>query len=614
MFEIYTIKHRTYPEGPTRTGTTACAKRVLEKVESELKFTMDRLTNLYKLMVGFKVPHIYYVQSVLSYVILNSPIQIKQPVPIRKSISESPKVNIMQIYAEFRISRNTKVWGRRSFRSTVIINGKGNSLMSSFNLKLPGFIGDEELSKLIVNSKNFNLNRNLTKILSNPNFLIACWVRIKSNSSNLTKSLETEETLGRLKKTWFDNIAKEIGTGSFSFKPTRKTNILNQKDKIVQEAIKLLLEIMFEDSFLDCSYGFKNKKECETVLSYIKIKFTECVWFIKGDITQFYSSIDHHILVELIKTKVDDQSFIDLIYKYLKMDYSETKVVPTRTKIGITQEGILSPILSNIYLNKFDIWMINYLQKKFNNDISIGDNFKKLIYVRYVDDFLIGITGSKEDCIFLREEIRKFLDKTLKLKLNVEKSKITHATSDSVFFLGYSIHLTTIKKMSIRYNLKSGSKKFIFKIQLVAPISWILKKLHENHFSKSDGSPTRNGRFIALPLIDLIEHFKSVEKGIINYYKIANNFKQMAARVHYILKYSCALTIASKMGLKTLRKVYRKYGANLSIKDSRGKIITSYFSSSYKKSFKDISTLDHLKVSRPDLLISKLSEKICKKY
>jgi Type II intron maturase len=197
-------------------------------------------------------------------------------------------------------------------------------------------------------------------------------------------------------------------------------------------------------------------------------------------------------------------------------------------------------------------------------------------YIRYVDDFLVGIIGSKNECIKLRLKMKEFLEKELKMTLNTDKTKITHCSKDSALFLGYCIHITKPRKRPIKYNKNGILTRITPRPQLDGPIDRIVRRLREKGFANKSNNPTRNGNFIVLSLADLINHYKTIERGVLNYYGFANNYGRVAARVHYILKYSCALTIASKMKLKTLSKVFSKYGGNLNIKDGDGKIIANY--------------------------------------
>jgi group II intron reverse transcriptase/maturase len=640
----YLVNHPTYPTGPTSLGKTACRKRPNERVLAKVTFTMNRLTNLYNSRVGYEIPlYIYNVQDDLDYVVSKSFTQSKQPALIKRLREESSKVNIRRKYSEFGISRNTKVLGRRRIHSTSLISGKESRSMPTWITELSGSLRNVEFDNLIQNIQNDSICTNLSVLMTDPNFLLACWVRIRSNKGALTKAL-SDESLDGLNYGWFEEVAKGMRNGSFNFKPYRRTyipkpngkkrplTIPSPKDKIVQEAMKFLLEMIYEPDFRECSHAFRPGRGCDTALNSIKVKFNASAWFIEGDIEQQYPSINHHKMVRILKTKINDQAFIDLIWKYMKTVYGEIGKQEKVLKIGLVQGGILSPVLSNIYMHPFDEWMEDVMIPSFNkgkvrrtnpeylklwrkgevmakHQIRKTDghdpNFRRMSYVRYVDDFLIGIIGDKQDCIEVREKIKEFLEINLNLTLSIEKSKITHSTKDSALFLGYRIHGTPLSKMPVRYNKLGNLTRRATRMQLDGPIDRIVKRLHEKGFAKKSGNPTRNGKFIHLNVYDMIEHFKSIERGILNYYGLASNYGRVAARVHYILKYSCALTIASKMRLKTLRRVFRKYGRNLIVKTDGGKT-TSYPSISYKKPNK----LRLPSGTTPDDMVEKLTYRI----
>jgi group II intron reverse transcriptase/maturase len=463
--------------------------------------------------------------------------------------------------------------------------------------------------------------------MSDQNFLIAAWVRIRSNSESLT-FVSSKKTLSGITLSWFKKAANTMRNGIFQFSPFRKIYISKSdgkkrfltvpslRDKIVQEAMRFLLMLVFEGDFSKNSYGWVSGRGCHTALNQIKMEFAQDNWFIKGDIDQQFSSLNHQVLVNLLKTKIDDQAFIDLIYKYLKVGYGESADKIVKMCIGVSQKGVLFPVLANIYMTSFDKWVEKDLIPKYtkgkrkkansgytkmtrfgkvtNHSIpslyAHDQNFIRLHYVRYADGFIMGLNGPKIYCKQIVDECKTFLFEQLKLILNIEKTKITHSQLDSVTFLGYRLYKTKLKKMKISSNLKAQLSHRTTNIILDGPIDRIVKKLSECGYTKKDGSPTRNGRFINHTLYGMIEHYKMVERGILQYYKLANNYGRVAARVHYILKYSCALTIASKMKLTTLRRVFNKYGKNLNIKNESGKIITNYPVVDYRRPKKFIIT------------------------
>jgi group II intron reverse transcriptase/maturase len=622
------VNHITYRKGPTLKGKIACDKRGVARVHPEIKSTMDRLTNLYNFMVGSEIPRYNNVQSGNDYVVSLLPEYMKQPAISNGLMKESPKVDNRRVKVEFGISRCTEVWGRRRTRSTTFICRKGSSLAFSGNSWLSGH---ERNEKFLTLKNKISLNEkadNLSEIMSDPDFLIACWVKIRSNKGSMTPAFE--DTLDGIKTNWFVNAAAGMRNGMFKFSPSRRTYVPkpngklrpltmpSPKDKIVQEGMRFLLEMVFEPNFAESSYGFRPNKGCHSALKDIKKYCLAVSWYIEGDVEQQFPSIDHDVLMGILESRIKDQAFIDLIYKYLRVGYGEKPNDINPMRIGVVQGGILSPILSNIYMTPFDEWMRDDLIPRFTRgetrkrnpeymkkrrlyykgevdtfrDIKsmLGDDqgWKRVYYFRYADDFIIGVDGNKSDCLEIKDEIKYFLVEKLKLILNEDKTKITHAEKESAKFLGYRIHKSPIGKMAIKRNSLGIMTRRTTRPLLDAPIDEIIKKLVDKGYAFKDNDkigryrPTRNGKFINLTLEAIIDHYKTVERGILNYYCLASNYGRLAAYVHYILKYSCVLTVCSKMKLKTMRRVFSKYGKNLSVKRTNGKFV-SYLTPSYKK-------------------------------
>lgn len=620
-YGLYIVNHLTYRTRPTWKGNIACKEKLCELYfnkaigRAEIMFSMVRITNL-NCLEGSKVPlsvtSNQNVRSDEAYVVATLPTQLKHPAMIYRSGQEEPKENFRRSRIELGMPRKAKVRGVRRLHSTAVICRKEASL---FYLPESPLSGVEEsrytltLKKLFANKQRV---QNLSLIMSDPNFLISCWKRIRSNIGSNTKGLDNI-AMGVIDKEWFAETCNSFRNGKFQFKPARRTYILkpngkkrlltmpSPRDKIVQEGMRFLLELIFEPTFSETSYGWRTNRGCSDALTYIKKKFGGTTWFVEGDIEQQFPTLDHRILVEMLNEKIDDQAFIDLIYKYIKVGYGETVKDVKAMPIGVVQGGLISPILANIYMTKFDQWIEDELipvfrrgtrrksNPKYNKMIhthgkamdktirsKLGDDpsFKRLVYVRYADDFLLGIIGNKKDCEELKIKIYEFFQNHLKLKLSLEKTKITHATKGAATFLGYRIYMPKVKSMAIAYNSNNKLTRRTERIVLDGPMDRIVKRLYENKFAKKNGTPTRNGRLIYMNLFDIVNYYAMVTRGIIEYYRLANNYGRIVARVEYILKYSCALTIASKMNLRTKRKVFRKYGKNLSVKGESGAIIS----------------------------------------
>jgi group II intron reverse transcriptase/maturase len=611
------VNCRTYLRGLTSKGTVACTKRPSERAKAEIKgiYTetfMDRLTNLNP-KIGSEIPLSYItseykdVRGVKHYVVCLTPSQSKQSTRSSRKNGESPKSVFCQEQAEFGISRSAKALGRRRIHSTAFTSGRESSKFSIGDIEFEGSTIKNQFNLLYSDLKLKNKASNLTTILSNKEFLIGCYSNIKSKPGNMASSLG-KETLNGISPKWFEEVCNSFRNGSFRFKPSRRTYIPKSngklrpltmpspRDKIIQEGMRILLNVIFEKDFRKSSHAFQTNKGCHTALNQIRLECGKVNWFIEGGIDQQYPSIDHGILVGLLREKIQDEPFIDIIYKYLKVGYEESKdekIIPM--KIGLAQGGLISPILSNIYMHPFDVWvedslipkysigkkkktnpeytkMIRDYDKSIRTTLDKDPAYGRVYYVRYVDDFIIGIIGSKGTCEIIKTEIKSFLSERLQLSLNIDKTKITHSTKDKALFLGYHICCTPIEKMRIGYKVKGKLVRNTTQTILLAPVSIVLERLKEKGFLNSKNMPTRNGRYINIDLWNIVENHLAIQRGILNYYAMANNYGRLAARVHYILKYSCALTISSKMKLRTMRGAFKKYGKELTIQRDKKSI------------------------------------------
>jgi len=612
------IKQGAYLRRLTSNGTIACTQRRSERVNAKLSTNMGRFTNPSNFLAGSEVPIKFL--SVRNYVVFLSLDKFNKPTTSSSYKKGSPKLVMRRKRTEFAMTRNSKEWGLRRVHSTDSSYGKGLSYTRFDKNVLSGMFKSSQLDILkskIVSGQKCN---NLSVIMSDPNFLIAAWIRIRLNNGSLTPSLSVK-MLDGIKLSWFESTANMMRNGLFQFSPARRSciprynrkkrplTIPSPKDKIVQEAMRFLLMLVFEGDFSKNSHGWATDRNCHTALNQIQFQFNHDNWYIEGDIEQQFLSLNHQIVVELLKTKIEDQAFIDLVYKYLKAGYGETSCSVSQMKIGVSQGGILSPILANIYMIPFDKWIDTYLIPKYTKDkilktnpvytkiirtkkvtdhlipnvYSHDRNFIRLHYVRYADDFIMGLNGPKIYCKKIINECKNFLQEKLKLTLNVEKTKITHSQQESALFLGYRVYKTKLKKIKIAYNSQNRLTRKVTNTILDAPIDCIVEKLIQKGYAKKNGVPTRNKKFINHTMYDMVEHYKMVERGILQYYSLVNNYGRVAARIHYILKYSCALTIASKMKLKTLKRVFNRYGKDINIKDQTGTIITYYPTVNYKK-------------------------------
>lgn len=506
---------------------------------------------------------------------------------------------------------------------------------------------NDKVSITILDSNKYT---GLYKQLYNVNFLANCYDNIKSKPGNITPGSD-DKTLDGMSSKLIQQISESLKDESFTFKPSRRvmTPKANGKirpiavaspwDKIVQEGIRILLETIFEPSFCESSHGFRPGRSCHSALKRISV-WNGCSWAIEGDIKSYFDSVDHKILETKLQKRIQDQQFTDLYWKLVKAGYVERSVSHT-TEVGVPQGSLVSPILSNIYLHEFDIFMeetivkysstekliskvnpkmTHYSEKmkdardryKITGDKEYLKEYKRLRterntlpsrirtgtrvhYVRYADDWIIGIIGPKSLAQDIRDQAMKFLKSELKIEMSEEKSKITYLHEEIAKFLGcyISVPRNYETKMVKKYNHKSGTliKSRINQARVVfwAPIQEIIQNLAANGFLKdykSGGSlrPWAMTKWIFLDHKAILIKYNAVINGFLNYYSFVDNFSSFSTVVDYILKHSCAHTLSRKYRLGSRAGALNKFGSKLAWVDNR-------------KSFR-LNTLDNHKKTR----------------
>lgn len=295
----------------------------------------------------------------------------------------------------------------------------------------------------------------------------------------------------------------------------RPLGIPSINDRLVQEVVRSIIEPIFELTFLETSFGFRPNRGCHIALKFINTRMTDSSWFVEGDIKGYFDNIDHNTLIKLIQKRVKDPLTIELIKTGLKAKvFAENNKVHI-PEVGTPQGGILSPLLSNIYLHEFDKFIeelkkeyqgrknrtdqlrVNpltfkllrkglkseYYRLKLPYRIVIDPEFVNCKYVRYADDFLVGILGPRKMAQEIKERIGLFLKTVLKIELSNEKTKITHVTKN-VPFLGYNIGRKTIFTRKNKYKLRMVIPT------LDADMSKVIARLYEANFCDKKGEPT----------------------------------------------------------------------------------------------------------------------------
>ena len=494
----------------------------------------------------------------------------------------------------------------------------------------------------------------LYRILFNEELFYVAYQKIASNGGSTTKgsdgrsidemSLARIETLiASLKDESYQPHTSRRGHIPKKNGKTRPLGIPAFEDKLVQEVVRMILEAIYEGHFETTSHGFRPKRSCHTALLHIQKTFSGAKWFIEGDIKGFFDNIDHDVLVGILRERISDDRFIRLIRKFLKAGYVEDWTFHN-TYSGMPQGGIVSPILANIYLDKLDKYVKEYIRHfdmgtkrrpgKESNDLAnerkrtvrklkkikdgtekaalvarlkaieqeraafpSGDemdgSYRRLKYIRYADDFILGVIGSKEDALRIKEDIKSFLSESLALELSEEKTLITH-TGKSAKFLGYEITVTrnNHQRRDVQGRLRRTYGK---RVRLNVSMATLRDKLLEYGAMEIK---LRNGKEIWKPKcrsglifnddLEILDRYNRETVGFCNYYLIANNCVVLH-NFRYIMEYSMYKTFAGKYR-STVRKINKKYRLNklFTVKyEQKGVIKSRTF---YKTSFKRRTT------------------------
>jgi len=445
----------------------------------------------------------------------------------------------------------------------------------------------------------------LYRYLLRPDIYYLAYENLYANNGAATRGVNSDTADGFSEKK-IQKIIQSLKDGSYTPSPVRRTYIPKRNgkmrplgiptftDKLVQEVLRMILESVYEPIFINSSYGFRPNRSCHTALKDIKHAYPGVRWFVEGDIKGFFDNIDHAVLVELISEKVKDSRITQLLHKILKAGYLEDWKY-NRTFSGTPQGGIISPILANIYLHELDKFMrdlktgfdkpsektyspaytrvsgrvhyISTLLKKESNPERIeallqekkvlraqmlrlpakSQTDKRINYIRYADDFLIGVVGSKEDCVEIKTRIKTFLSDKLKLELSEEKTLITHS-SEQARFLGYDVRVRRTNQ--VKDGGQGCSKRTLNNtVELNAPL---IDKIERYLFDRKaarwkNGAlyPIHRGALVTMTDLEILTIYNDELRGICNFYCMASNFSKLGYFA-YLMEYSCLMTLVYK--------------------------------------------------------------------
>lgn len=360
-------------------------------------------------------------------------------------------------------------------------------------------------------------------------------------------------------------------------------------DRLVEEVIRTIIEPLFELKFSNLSHGFRPNRSCHTALKWMNTNMKDSIWFIEGDIKSYFPTIDHKILMNILERKIQDPTILKLIRTGLKAKVFQKEGTVFIPELGTPQGGILSPLLSNIYLDELDRYMeelcaqyqgsvrsskrkknpeahkllrsgqkSEYHRARIPSRIHNEIGYRNCKYIRYADDFVIGILAPRSMAIEIRDKVKDFLSGSLNVELSLEKTKITHI-SEGIEFLGYKFGRRTIFVRQ-SYNGRKVLRKMTIPT-LDVNMKRVIARLTQANFCDGDGRPKPAFRFLRLPQSEVNQKVNYILRGLCEWWSIAGNRRQAVARVAYIIRYSIAKVYAAKFKLRTVAAVF-KLGGN----------------------------------------------------
>ncbi|WP_074393210.1 reverse transcriptase/maturase family protein [Streptococcus suis] len=438
------------------------------------------------------------------------------------------------------------------------------------------------------------------KLLFNRELYLIAYAKLYPNNGAMTKGV-TEETIDGMSIQKIDMIIEQLRQETYYWRPARREYIPKKNgkhrplgipvwsDKLLQEVIRMILEAYYEPQFSEHSHGFRPKRGCHTALQEIQTwKGTR--WFIEGDISSYFDTIDHDVLITMLSRQIQDGRFIRLIKNMLEAgcldDWKFHKTIS-----GTPQGGVISPLLANIYLHQFDKWVgeelipqytrgkkqkansaYNRLSRRIKCYQDKGDykkahqliverrnlpsvdtydtSYRRLRYVRYADDFILGFTGSKAEAKAIKKQIGDFLNTKLSLELSQEKTLITHATGESAKFLGYEIKAQRVND----YIDNKGRRSANGVIALFVPASVIESKCRQY---MKNGKAIHRNNLLHDDDFSIVQTYQQEYRGLVQYYILAQNLSWFS-KVYWYMETSLLKTLAFKHK-SSINKMLAKY-------------------------------------------------------
>ncbi|MEQ8672783.1 MAG: group II intron reverse transcriptase/maturase [Aggregatilineales bacterium] len=467
----------------------------------------------------------------------------------------------------------------------------------------------EHIRKLATADRDKRFGK-LYRLVRKMDMLESAWAHVKNNKGSrstgvdgMTRDDFNAEELSRLHEELMTGVYQPVpvkrtyipkkGRSKSRSKKKRPLGIPSLRDRTVQEAVRRVLEALYEPLFRSSSHGFRPKRSTISALRHTALAYKAgASWIIEGDIEKCFDSIPHHVVLNLLRKRIKDERFIDLIRRFLQAGFMKNGH-RYDTYSGTPQGGIVSPILANIVLHELDVWMeeqganqpnnesgreyrqrqttaykqltrrIKYLREQlrkgapFPNERTAKEITAELRqkeaernrtkpstvrssihYIRYADDFLVVMCGkSREETEALKARMANWLKETLGLTLNEEKTLITHADG-KLRFLGYDVQ-------GLRN--PNGTR-------------WARLSIPNDAFRSVVERLQDAARYRHAPEMDVFANVNALARGWSQYYCYANDSKHKLSRLTGIVYWLMAHYLGRKHNISIRKMMRTHYG------------------------------------------------------
>jgi group II intron reverse transcriptase/maturase len=458
------------------------------------------------------------------------------------------------------------------------------------------------------------------RCLYSEDLYLVAYNKLYRNDGALTPGTE-DDTVDGMNMKRIRRIIQLLRYERFKFRPSRRTyidkksggkrplGIPNFTEKLVQEVLRMILEAYYEPRFRESSHGYRPERGCHTALAYLKQKFQGTTWFIEGDIKGCFDNLDHDVMMRILGKDIQDGRLLNLIRRCLEAGVMEDWQYH-RTYSGAPQGGVLSPLLSNIYLHELDTfieetlipqysrgkrrapnrdyWKYQYpiecarergdaetvhrleQERRTQPSQDVNDpHFRRLRYVRYADDFILGFVGPKAEAEAIKTAIGAFLRDKLQLTMNSEKTLITHARTEHARFLAYAVSIYhNNHKLSQRGETPVKTRSINGTVRLGIPYG-LVDKLTKRYMKK--GKPTSEAALLAFSDAHIIDVYQQRFRGIAEYYKYAVDRKALS-KLKYVMEVALVSTFANKFKI-TKKQAYARYRGRRTVDDHEYKTL-----------------------------------------